>query len=171
MKKNIWIMTIAVLAVFGIGFAASDDSSDSETNQPKENPYAPFVGQYELCDNKGRTGSSFFITEDGRVFGGKKGDVGGFYGSIDPISGNACYWRLERKFYVMNWSTSEELSSYEDEKESSLALRSADAHIPIYSITVIDISEKRLYKDYQKYKNRDYQSPSYYKFKFTKSNP
>lgn len=35
MKKNIWIMTIAVLAVFGIGFAASDDSDNPEDPEKK----------------------------------------------------------------------------------------------------------------------------------------
>ena len=44
MKKTIWVATIAILALFAVGFAASDEESNSDV-----------TGTYQVTDEMGQT--------------------------------------------------------------------------------------------------------------------
>lgn len=100
MKKTIWVATIAILALFTIGFAASDDSSTSKrqkTNveqeseadsQAREEPEEAgsqqrkqnsFLGTYEITDKVGCT-IHLTLNEDGTAtITGVKGEGVTYY--------------------------------------------------------------------------------------------
>lgn len=65
-----YLLTMAVIVVFAIGFAASDDSSSSsstsseEVQKPAQKP--DFLGTYEIKDNAGIV-YHFVLNEDGTV--------------------------------------------------------------------------------------------------------
>ena len=159
-----YFMTMAVMAVFAIGFAASDDTSSSTSSEtttvqePKKNPMEKFVGTYVMYDHSS-SGNEVFVTDDGRLFY-KNGDGSGVKcGNIRVISDNAFEVLLGRDFFC----TDGKVWSYKDENTYT---RRHD--IPFMTTIIFDLSEKKLFVDEGEYKNRDYSSPEYYKFRFTK---
>lgn len=166
-------LTMAVMALFAIGFAASDDTDsltsnettkvqkvqeEQEVQKPKKNPKEKFAGTYVVYDDM-HSGNEVFVTEDGRLF--YKNDDGSAVkcGDIRVISDDAFEVLLGRDLYCSN----DLVYTY---KNGHKMTRAAYIH---YMLTVVfDLSEKRLYVDGGEYENRDYSSPEYYKFRFTK---
>ncbi len=162
-----FFMTMAVMAVFAIGFAASDDTSSSTSSEtttvqePKKNPIEKFVGTYVMYDDW-RSGNEVFVTDDGRLFY-KNGDGSGVKcGNIRVISDNVFEVLLGRDFYAFDGGDAE-VWSYKNGHTYTRTM-----HINFMTTIIFDLSEKKLFVNEGEYKNRDYSSPEYYKFRFTK---
>ena len=148
MKK--YILSILTIALFTIGFTASDED---------ENPYENFAGTYELYDDW-NVGPKFIVVDDGRLFQVNPYSENNkiFIGEITPISDKAFEINNEKSISGMS-----EIVSY---RNNNTCIQHWE--IPEYSQIIFDTSEKRMYISEEDYKNRDYTSPEYYKFKFTK---
>lgn len=154
MKKYFW--TLSVMALFAIGFAASDEDENPNTSsnteqtreQEKKNPFENFVGTYELYDDWG-VGAKYLVVDDGRFFNvdrlsGNKS----FKGKITPISDKIFELYSDERIYV-----SSEIRSYSNNRT---AIQRID--IPAYSHIIFDNSEKKMYINKEEYDNRDYTS-------------
>lgn len=169
-----YYLSIAVLALFAIGFSASDEESSSSENkteeteqqvqetkqQPKKNPLENFVGTYNLYDDNGNTGETITVSDDGRFFREEYDGSKVYCGRIGVISDNV--FSLYPMDYIYIFSGGD-VASYKNGKRYS----NSRGDIKMKTI-VFDISEKKMYVDKDEYDNRDYTSPEYYKFKFTK---
>lgn len=169
MKKYFW--TLAVMAIFAIGFAASDEeessnnSSSTEQTQTKEesNPYAKFVGKYVLYDDDGRTSFCHFkVNEKGHFLQSLYNGEYKNYGTIEPVSDNA--------FCLSLYGTSKIYIEHEDDKwpwanTDKISCGTRYKYLGPNKTIRFDISEKRMYPDNEEYDNREYQSPHFYKFK------
>ncbi len=160
-----YFMTMAVIAVFAIGFTASDDTSSSTTSEttkvqePEKNPNEKFVGTYVLYD-EWITGGEAFVTEDGRLFYKNDDGTNVKCGDIRVINDNAFEVLLGRDFLATYGKTGE-VYSYKNGK-----VVTQNHGINFMTAIVFDLSDKKLYVG--GYDNRDYESPEYYKFRFTK---
>ena len=172
MKKYFW--TLAVMAIFAIGFAASDEeessnnSSSTEQTQTKEesNPYAKFVGKYVLYDDDGRTSFCHFkVNEKGHflqsLYDGEYNKIG----TIEPVSDNAFCLGLYRGNKI--------LIEHDDEKWPYARRANIERAVRFEFLGPnktlrFDISERKMYPDNEEYENREYKSPLYYNLKFTK---
>ena len=162
MKK--YFLTMAVMAIFIIGFAASDEDSSSSTDsevktveERKKNPIEKFVGTYVVYDGN-TSGNEMFVTDDGRLFY-KYGDDAIKCGNINVISEDAFNVFLGKDLYSVDIN----IHSYKNGEPYNHRY-----NIPAMKTIIFDLSEKKLFIDEEEYKNRDYSSPEYYNFRFTK---
>lgn len=166
-------MTMAVMAIFAIGFSASDeDNSSSETKaekveqtqeaqqQPQKNPLENFIGTYHTYDTFGNTGNDILVVDDGRFFYHDGDGSNVLCGKIDPISDKAFSVYLSKDFYGFNNGN---VWSYKNDKNWQ-----HQSKIGWGNTIVIDLSDNKLYVKKSEYNNRDYESPEYYHIRFTK---
>ena len=166
MKK--YLFTMAVMAVFAIGFTASDEeqnssnsSSSNQTEKEESNPYERFVGTYTLYDDYGGTqekpmkiiNDGRFIAESGQTI---EPEV---LGTISKLSDNAFSLYLSKQLWL-----DYKVSEYQGKNTVGSPLKISWGHTLVF-----DLSEKRMYESESDYKNRDVSSPTYMKFKFTKN--
>lgn len=160
-----YFMTMAVIAIFAIGFAASDDTSSSTSSEttkvqePKKNPNEKFAGTYVMYDDTS-SGNEVFVTEDGRLFYKNPDGSNVKCGDIYILSDNAFEVTLGKDFYAFG---SGKVWSYKNGRTLTCTWK-----IEFLHTIVFDLSENKLYVSKSEYKNRDYESPEYYKFRFTK---
>lgn len=167
MKKYFFTMT--VMAIFAIGFAASDEESSSESSpsnteekqeKKESNPYEKFVGKYVLYDDEGGKGQNFIVAKDGRFLQDDSFDESDYKlsGYISPRNDNQFEVSLSEKIYGIHsvWSY----------KNNKTYMQKWD--ISFNNTLLFDLNEKRMYTDISEYDNRDYTKPEYYKFRFTK---
>lgn len=168
MKK--YLFTMIVMAVFAIGFAASDgdsssSSSSTEQTQAKKesNPYAKFVGKYVLYDDEGRTSFFHFKVNEKGHFLQSLGITSEYnkYGTIEPVSENAFVLSLygTDKIY---------LDQGDEDKNWVWADGVRYQHLGPNKVIRFDIKEGKMYPDNEQYENREYKRPDVYKFRFTK---
>lgn len=171
MKK--YYLTMAVMAIFAIGFSASDeDNSSSETKaekveqvqevqqQPQKNPLENFIGTYHTYDTFGHTGNGILVVDDGRFFYQNGDGSNTLCGKIDPISDKAFSVYLSKDFYGFD---GDKVWSYKNDKNWQHQWK-----IGWGNTIVIDLSDNKLYVKKSEYNNRDYESPEYYHIRFTK---
>lgn len=175
MKK--YLFTMVVMAIFAIGFAASDEDSSSnsessststeqeqepQTKEEKKDPIANFVGNYTLYDNDGnKSRRPIKVVDDGRFFCDHGSDAEANYvkcGNIVPVSDKIFKVYLRERLY----NVSDGVWAYRNNQTST---RSLDY---IYKTLIFDISEGKMYLDENEYDNRDFTNPEYIKFRFTK---
>ena len=131
-----------------------------ETPKKEVNPYANFIGEYMIYSEDGVTNHSpYIVVDDGRFFqntvlGGKNLQK---CGKIYPISEKAF------KLFISEQLHTGDVFSYRDNHQDT-----RHGYINWGKTLVFDLSEKRIYIDMNDYENRDYASPEYYKFRFTK---
>lgn len=136
------------------------ESAKEEAPKKEVNPYANFIGEYMIYSEDGVTNyDPFIVVDDGRFFqntkrGGKSLQK---CGKIYPISEKAFKMFLSEKLYTGD------VFSYRDNHQDT-----RHGYINWGKTLVFDLSEKRIYIDMNDYENRDYASPEYYKFRFTK---
>lgn len=170
MKK--YLLSLSVVALFAIGFTASDETetpssvenseASSETQpekQPEKNPLENFIGKYTLYDNDGNKAYPYVVAEDGRFFCNYL--IGGENyvkcGIIVPVSDKVFSLKLSEELYT------NEVWSFSDNHQKTL-----HRSIPPYRTLYFDISEGKMYINENEYENRDYSKPEYFKFRFAK---
>ena len=175
MKK--YLFTMATLALFVIGFAASDeDESSNSTSQNEQsemseqkqeekeieeikkiNPFERFIGKYVLYDDEGGKGQTFIVASDGR-FLQDNGDDFLVTGKINPQNDQQFEVSLSEKIFGIRY-----VWSYKNNHTCTQAW-----DISRNNILLFDLNEKKMYIDINEYNNRDYTNPEYYKFRFAK---
>ncbi len=166
MKK--YLFTMAVMAVFAIGFAASDEETSSSEPQKQEspaekresNPYAKYAGKYVLYDDEGGKGQTFIVASDGRFLQDNSFNESDFKpsGYISPKNDKQFEVSLSNKIFGIG-----QVWSYKGNNTFC-----QNSEISYNNTLLFDLSEKRMYVDIKEYNNRDYTKPEYYKFRFTK---
>lgn len=153
MKKCVY--SILVMAIFAIGFAASDDSESSTSQAGQKN--AKFAGTYTLYDGEGEK-VKLVVTEDGRLFS-EKYEIRDFLGKIEPLSENVFQVWLEANLSMNG------IDKYcNNEPQGGWT---SYGWIPHYTIITFDVSTGKMYPDKTEYDNRDMMATSYCKFRFT----
>lgn len=165
-----YFFTMVVMAVFAIGFAASDEessssSSSTEQSQAKEesNPYEKFVGKYVLYDDEGRTSFFHFKVNEKGHFLQSIGITSEYkkFGTIEPVS--------ESAFVLSLYGTDKiYLDKGDEDKNWVWANGVRYEHLGPNKVIRFDIKEGRMYPDNEQYENREYKTPDIYKFRFTK---
>ena len=136
------------------------ESAKEEAPKKEVNPYANFIGEYMIYSDDGVTNiNPFIVVDDGRFFQSTMRGGGNLQkcGKIYPISDEVFKIFLSEKLYTFDVFTFR--GNYQDCRHG---------HINMGKTLVFDLSEKRIYIDMNDYENRDYATPEYYKFRFTK---
>jgi hypothetical protein len=147
---------------------SKEDNSEVVEKQDKEqvvnkpsNPYQKFVGKYVLYDDEGRTSFFHFKVNEKGHFLKSIGITSEYdkYGTIDPVSDDAFCISLygNKRIYIDH-----------DDEYWPWANGVRHQYLGPNKTIRFDIKEKRMYPDNEEYENREYKTPTYYKFRFTK---
>ena len=151
-------MTMATVALFAIGFAASDEDensnsgSESSTEQKQEaevkredaDPMSKFKGTYRF-DYHGNETSIIVVSEDGRCVIKEHGNST-FLGNVEPISANAFKLCSNGEIYFIM-----DVNFY---NQGQYGGNTSNSHWLIDQV-VFDLSEGKLYRKKSEYDNRD----------------
>ena len=164
-----YLFTMAVMAVFAIGFTASDEeqnssnsSSSNQTEKEESNPYERFVGKYVLYDDEGRNSFYHFKVD---IKGNLLQSIGitdeyNNFGRIDIVSDDA--------FCISLYGNDKIYIKHDDENWPWTNNATRHTYLGPNKTIRFDIKDNRLYPDNKEYEDREYKKPTYYKFRFTK---
>lgn len=170
------------IAVEEVKVVEKESEAERQAREQKEeaerNPYAEFVGTYQLYDNDGGCQfSHFMIKEDGRfcksivkIFmdeGRKETSEWDVIGKISSVSDNIVFVQLTKRFYLDGIVVNgEEMIPWTNKGSVSHCVRYKE--FSPYSYFIFDISTKKMYPNKDEYDNRDLKEPLFYKFRYSK---